>query len=318
MTDAAPRLSVVVPLFDEEESFPAFWKSLSAALERLGRPYEVVLVDDGSRDGTWALARAAAAADPRVKALRLRRNFGQTAALAAGFESARGEVLVAMDGDGQNDPDDLPLLLEKLDQGHDVVSGWRRNRQDAWLTRVAPSWLANKIISWATGISLHDFGCTLKAYRRDVVQELPLYGDMHRFLPALALQAGARVAEVPVRHHPRRGGRSKYGLGRVFRVVLDLMAVKFLGDFAAKPLRVFGSAGALLCLAGAAAAGITLWQKLERGVWVHRNPLLLVAVFLFSLGANVFLMGLLAELVIRVGFRPGERKLYRVRESVNL
>lgn len=310
-----PSLSIVVPLRDEEENIPELHAVLAVVLDQMDVSAEIIFVDDGSRDRTWEIIKEIIVCDPRVCGLRFGKNFGQSAALAAGFHRAQGNVIVTMDGDGQNDPSDIPRLLESLEAGNDVVSGWRRDRQDPFLTRRLPSWIANRIIGFSTGTRLKDIGCTLKAYRRDVAADLPLYGEMHRFLPALAAQSGARVAEIPVTHHPRRHGKSKYSAGRVFKVVLDLLTVKFLADFASKPLHVFGGVGLVLCVGGTAAAVVTLWQKIHGGVWVHRNPLLLVAVFLFILGANLFLMGLLAELVTRFAHRSDGRTSYRVRET---
>jgi glycosyltransferase involved in cell wall biosynthesis len=306
-------LSVVIPFHNEVENVPALARELAAALARTGAAWEVVMVDDGSTDGTPAALAQAAAELGRARVVTLGRNFGQSAALAAGIEHARGEVLVTLDGDGQNDPADIPRLLERLSAGMDVASGWRKDRRDPFLSRTLPSRLANGLIGWVTGVRLHDHGCTLKAYRAEVAKRLPLYGEMHRFLPVLAWQMGAKVEEVPVNHRPRLHGASKYGLGRTFRVALDLLALKFLGDFSTKPLRIFGGIGAVFCAAGTAAAAVTLWQKLHLRVWVHRNPLLLVAVFLFTLGVHLFLMGLLAELLVRSSREPRGRPAYWVR-----
>jgi glycosyltransferase involved in cell wall biosynthesis len=309
-----PRLSVVVPFYNEEENAVPLAESLAATLNPLGFSWEAVFVDDGSTDGTREALRKAAALLPAARLVFLRRNFGQTAALAAGFDHAKGEILVALDGDQQNDPADIPRLLKTMDEGYDVVSGWRRDRQDPFLTRILPSLVANRLIGKVTGLPLHDYGCTLKAYRANLLKDLPLYGEMHRFIPLLVWQVGARIVELPVAHKPRLRGRSKYGLGRTFKVFLDLLTLKFLADFSTKPLYFFGGVGALLCISGTAAAGVTLWQKYVGGVWVHRNPLLMVAIFLFSQGMNFFLMGLLADLLVRTSRESSGKSVYRVRE----
>jgi glycosyltransferase involved in cell wall biosynthesis len=311
----APYLSVVVPLLDEEANVDTLCGSLLAALTALGRPFEVIVVDDGSRDSTFSKLALLAAADERLKVVRLRRNFGQTAAMAAGFDHARGEVIVPMDGDLQNDPADIGLLLEKIDEGYDVVSGWRHDRQDTLLRRL-PSRLANRLIGRVTGVRLHDYGCTLKAYRAEIVEETRLYGEMHRFLPALAYQAGAQITEVPVRHHPRVAGRSKYGLGRTFKVLLDLLTVKFL-SVSTKPSYVFGGSGIVLCLAGSLFVAWTAYQRLFNGIFVYRQPSLLVGVFLFTIGFNVILLGLLAELIVRTYHESQSKPVYIVRERRN-
>jgi glycosyltransferase involved in cell wall biosynthesis len=310
-----PFLSVVVPVFDEEENVDRLCATLLADLEQLGRSFEVIVVDDGSRDETYPRLLRAAAADERIKLVRLRRNFGQTAAMAAGFDHATGEVIVPMDGDLQNDPADIVTLLEKIDEGYDLVSGWRQDRQDGFLRRL-PSRAANRLIGRVTGVRLHDYGCTLKAYRAEVVSETRLYGEMHRFLPALAYQAGARITEVPVRHHPRTAGKSKYGLGRTFKVVLDLLTVKFL-SVSTKPSYVFGGSGIVLCLVGSLFVLWTAYQRLFNGIYVYRQPSLLVGVFLFTIGFNLILLGLLAELIVRTYHESQSKPVYLVRERLN-
>ena len=247
--DAAPQVSVVVPLLDEAGNVGTLCDRVVESMEQLGRTFEVILVDDGSTDATFPELLQRADRDDRLKLVRLRRNYGQTAALSAGFDYARGQVIVPMDGDLQNDPHDIGTLLEKIDEGYDVVSGWRKDRQDG-LVRRLPSRTANWLIALVTGVRLHDYGCTLKAYRADVIRELRLYGEMHRFLPAIAHQAGARITEVPVDHHSRVAGKSKYGLGRTFKVLIDLLTVKFLSVWSTKPSHVFGGSGLLLCFTG--------------------------------------------------------------------
>jgi len=310
------ELSVVVPVRDEEANVEPLARSLLQTLEALGRSYEVIVVDDGSSDETFSRLVELAATNERIKLVKLRRNFGQTAALAAGFDHASGDVIVPMDGDCQNDPADIPLLLAKIDEGYDVVSGWRRERKDAVLRR-APSRVANWLIGRVTGVRLHDSGCTLKAYRAEIVRDTRLYGELHRFLPALAYEAGARITEVPVQHHPRRSGRSKYGLGRTFKVLLDLLTVKFLSVWSTKPSYLFGGSGSILCLMGTLFVAWTAYQRLVNDVYVYRQPSLLVGVFLFTIGFNLILLGLLAELIVRTHHEAPSKPVYLVRERRN-
>jgi glycosyltransferase involved in cell wall biosynthesis len=312
----APELSVVVPVHDEEGNVEPLYSALRDALDTLGRTYEIVVVDDGSRDESYARLARLAAADPRLKLVQLRRNYGQSAAMAAGFDHARGAVIVPMDGDLQNDPADIGALLEKIDEGYDVVSGWRRDRREG-ITRRLPSRIANWLIGRVTGVRLHDYGCTLKAYRAEIVRETRLYGEMHRFLPALAHQAGARITEIPVAHHPRTSGRSSYGLGRAFKVLLDLVTVKFLSVWSTKPSYLFGGSGAILCVLGTAFVTWTAYEKIFNGVYVHRQPSLIVGVFLFTIGFNLILLGLLAELIVRTHHESQAKPVYLVRERRN-
>jgi glycosyltransferase involved in cell wall biosynthesis len=314
----APEISVVVPVYDEVECVRDLYRSTVATLSRFGRRYEIVVVDDGSTDGTYEAFAELAAADPRLRLIRFGRNFGQTAAMAAGIDHARGAVIVPMDGDLQNDPEDIPVLVAKLDEGYDVVSGWRENRQDRALTRKIPSRLANWLIGRVTGVRLHDYGCTLKAYRAEIIKQTRLYGEMHRFVPALAYMMGARIAEVPVRHHARRFGRSKYGIGRTFKVMLDLLTLKFLSAYGTKPIHIFGGAGLTLCFGGIGAGAYTLYEKWVNGIYVHRNPVILLAVFLFLLGFSFILLGLIAELIVRTYHESQAKPIYWIRESRNL
>jgi glycosyltransferase involved in cell wall biosynthesis len=311
-----PELSVVIPVHDEQENVGPLYDALRRSLDELGRSYEVIVVDDGSRDETYPRLAALAADDTRLKLVKLRRNYGQTAAMAAGFDHARGEVIVPMDGDLQNDPADIGSLLQKIDEGYDVVSGWRRDRRDGF-TRRLPSRIANWLIGRVTGVRLHDYGCTLKAYRAEVVRETRLYGEMHRFLPALAYEAGARITEIPVAHHPRASGHSSYGLGRTFKVLLDLLTVKFLSVWSTKPSYVFGGSGAILCLLGTAFVTWTAYEKIVNGIYVYRQPSLIVGVFLFTIGFNLILLGLLAELIVRTHHESQARPVYLVRERRN-
>jgi glycosyltransferase involved in cell wall biosynthesis len=312
-----PDLSVVVPLYNEEGSLPHLIDQLLQALRPLGRSFELVLVDDGSRDGTAAVLRDRASQVPELVAVLLRRNYGQTAAMAAGFDASRGSVLVTLDGDLQNDPADIPLLLRQLEEGNlDLVSGWRHQRQDHAVSRLLPSLLANRLIAAVTGVRLHDYGCSLKAYRREVVADLNLYGELHRFLPALAFIEGARIGEVKVQHHPRRHGSSKYGIDRTFRVLMDLLTVWFMKRFLTRPMHVFGLAGLLSLAVG---LGTGLWlvgEKLLLGTDIGERPLLLLAVLAVLSGVQLFSFGLLAELQMRTYHESQGRPIYRVRATL--
>jgi len=311
------ELSVVIPLFNEEESLQALYDELSAELKALGRHYEMVMVDDGSTDQTWALLEKLAEKDERIVAIRFRRNFGQTAAMSAGIENAKGAIIVPMDGDLQNDPADIKHLLAKMAEGYECVSGWRTQRQDKALSRVLPSVVANWLISRISGVVLHDYGCSLKAYRRDVIEGVRLYGEMHRFVPIYAAWQGARVAELPVHHRPRRFGVSKYGINRVLKVVLDLMVVKFLFNYLTKPIYVFGGFG-LAAIAGAfvALAGAVYFKLAGLKDFVS-TPLPLLASMLFLVGFLSLLMGLLAEVVVRTYYESQNKRPYLVAEMKN-
>ncbi|MFM7086243.1 MAG: glycosyltransferase family 2 protein [Cyanobium sp.] len=313
-----PSLSVVVPLYNEEGSLPHLIQQLLAALRPLGRGFEIVLVDDGSRDGTAALLQQQVRDVPELVAVLLRRNYGQTAAMAAGFDASRGEVIVTLDGDLQNDPADIPLLLAELEQGPlDLVSGWRHQRKDNRISRLLPSLLANRLIARVTGVRLHDYGCSLKAYRREVLADMNLYGELHRFLPALAFIEGARIGEVRVNHHPRVYGQSKYGIDRTFRVLMDLLTVWFLKRFLTRPMHVFGLAGLLSLLSGLL---LSLWlvgEKLLFGTDIGNRPLLLLAVVALLGGVQLFGFGLLAELQMRTYHESQGRPIYRVRSILS-
>jgi glycosyltransferase involved in cell wall biosynthesis len=311
-----PFLSVVIPVYNEEENVPRLARALREALDGFGRPWEAVLVNDGSGDATAERLDGEAARDGRFVIVHLRRNFGQSAAMAAGFDEARGEVVAAMDADLQNDPQDLGKIIAKLEEGYDVVSGWRRRRKDKYLTRILPSRIANGLISWTTGVRLHDYGCSLKAYRREVIKDVRLYGEMHRFLPALCHWAGAKIAEVEVEHHPRKFGKSKYGLSRTLRVVLDLMVVKFLVGYSTMPIRVFGPPGVVSFGAGFIIAAYLAWEKLVRGASLANRPALMLAVLLMVIGVQFVSMGLLGELMARTYYESQGRKVYSVRRVV--
>jgi len=312
------RLSVIVPVYNERGNLELLLPSLQSVLRASGEEYEIIFIDDGSTDGSAEVLESMAAADPRIKVVQFRRNFGQTAALSAGFDIAAGEFVVTLDADLQNDPEDIPAVLAGMRQGFDVVSCWRRDRKDAWLTRILPSKAANLLISWIGGVRLHDYGCTLKGYRAEVLRHMQLYGEMHRFIPIYASWAGARVTEIAVKHHPRRHGSSKYGLGRTHRVLLDLITVKLLSSYSTKPMYFFGGAGLLACAAGVFFAGWTLFDKFFNGIKAHRNPLLLLAVFLFLLGVQFILMGFVAEIMIRIYYESRNKTPYLVRRTWNI
>lgn len=311
------KLSVVIPIYNERENIPILYRSLSKVLVDFGRPYEILFVDDGSQDGSHAELKALSAQDPSVKLVLFRRNYGQTAAMQAGLQHATGDVLVTLDGDLQNDPTDIPMMVRKIDEGYDLVHGWRRNRQDAWLSRKLPSKLANWLISRTTRFPIHDLGCTLKAIRREIAQELELYGEMHRFIPILAHQRGARCVEVVTQHHARKFGQSKYGISRTLRVILDLLTVKYLLDYYASPMKLFG----LLGLASTALGGLTgmgtVAMKLLGGVDMTGNPLLLLTVFALMAGLQFFSLGLLGEVCARIYYAADNKQNYSVRELVN-
>lgn len=310
-------LSVVIPIYYEEENILPLYEAVTAALESTGLSYEIITVDDGSGDGSFAVLKELAQTDKRLRVIRFRRNFGQTAAMAAGFEAARGEVIIPMDGDLQNDPADIPLLLAKINEGFDVVSGWRKDRQDAFINRTLPSRIANGLISRMTGVHLHDYGCTLKAYRREVLEGIGLYGEMHRFVPALASRVGAKVTELPVRHHQRLYGQSKYGISRTMRVVLDLITVRFLLSYATKPIQLFGKWGIYAVLLSFLTGGATLWMKFFGNHSMNRNPLLILTAFLAFMGVQFIALGLLGELNARTWYESQGKPVYTVRERLN-
>jgi glycosyltransferase involved in cell wall biosynthesis len=287
-------------------------------LERLALRHEIVFVDDGSTDGTYAVLEGLAAADPRVKVVRLRRNFGQSAALRAGIDASTGDVIVTMDGDLQNDPADVPHLLAKLDEGYDAVMGLRARRQDAWLSRKLPSLAGNWLIRKVTGVDVKDMGCTLRAMRRDLAEALPLYGEMHRFIPVLAQQYGARLVQVPVRHHPRTAGKTKYTLSRTVRVLLDLITVKFMHSYLTRPMHVFGLGGLVMMGLGFVSLFAALWIKVVQDVHLNRSPLLLLSVLLELVGVQSISIGLLGELLTRTYFESQGKPAYTVRDTLNL
>ena len=312
-----PALSIVIPLFNEVETIPMLAERLATALDRLGRSWEVIVVDDGSTDGSFEALARVHAADPRFTVIQFRRNFGQTPAFMAGFDAARGGIVVTMDADLQNDPMDIPLLMAKIDEGYDIVSGWRKDRQDRFLDRRLPSMLANRLISNVTDVRLHDYGCSLKAYRRDVLQHVHLYGELHRFVPALASQAGGTVAEVPVNHRARQFGKSKYGISRTIRVMLDLINVWFLGSYSTRPIHVFGTLGFASAAMGILVGLYLSFLKIFLGQSIGNRPLLLLAVLLVVIGVQLVTMGLLGEMITRTYYESQNKTIYVVREIVN-
>ena len=313
MPSVRPAVSVVIPIYNEALNLEDLHRELTAALEGLGRPYEIILVDDGSTDGSLARLLAIESRDRRVRVLALRRNFGQTAAFSAGFDHAQGEVVVTSDGDLQNDPADIPRLVAKLGEGFDMVCGWRQERQDPASKRV-PSWFANRIISWATGVHLHDYGCSLKAMRSEVVRGLRLYGEMHRFIPAVASWMGVTLAEVPVNHRPRRRGASKYGLGRTVRVLLDLFTVKFLLAYGTRPAHFFGLIGLTFGGLGFVILAYLSYIRLFEDTAIAGRPLLLLGAVLLLFGLILVCVGLLAELLVRIYHESQGKPTYVVKE----
>ncbi|HEX8476457.1 MAG TPA: glycosyltransferase family 2 protein [Pyrinomonadaceae bacterium] len=310
-----PDISVFLPVLNEEPNLQPLHARLDEALATLGHTAEIIYVDDGSTDGSLDVLRKLAALDPRVRVISLRRNYGQTAAMAAGIDAARGHVLIPMDADMQNDPVDIRRLLDKLEEGYDVVSGWRKERQDKMVTRKIPSMIANALISVIGGVKLHDYGCSLKAYRREFLKDVRLYGEMHRFIPIYASWVGARVTEIPVRHHARTMGKSKYGLSRTFKVMLDLMTIKFMASYHTKPIYVFGMFGFFSFVISIIAAGWAILRKYWGESFI-RNPLLVVAIVMFAVGVQFILMGLLAEMLVRTYHESQAKTIYAVRDRI--
>jgi glycosyltransferase involved in cell wall biosynthesis len=312
----APSLSVVIPVLNEAPNLEPLHRELTESLSRLGLPYELVFVDDGSTDESFEILARLQRADSHVRVAQLRRTFGQTAAFAAGFALARGSIIVTADGDGQNDPADIGALVRRLDDGFDVVCGWRRDRKDPLLSRRLPSHLANRLISWATGVRLNDYGCSLKAFRAEVVKPLRLYGEMHRFLPALASDIGVRIAEMPVNHRARRAGRSKYGIGRTLRVILDLLTVKFLVSYSTRPLQIFGLVGGLMGTAGAVILGVLGYQKIVLHAELANRPIVLLGILLVFTGVQLVTLGLLAEMLARTYHESQGKPIYVIRQTL--
>ncbi|HXL79388.1 MAG TPA: glycosyltransferase family 2 protein [Pyrinomonadaceae bacterium] len=319
MSGGKPEVSVFLPVYNEEPNLLPLHAKLDEALKALGHTAEVIYVDDGSSDGSLNVLREIARLDGRVRVVALKRNYGQTAAMAAGIDAAQGDVLIPMDADLQNDPADIIRLLDKMAEGYDVVSGWRKNRQDKMITRKIPSMIANRLISWIGGVPLHDYGCSLKAYRRESLEDVKLYGEMHRFIPIYAAWAGARVTEIPVAHHPRTMGQSKYGLSRTVKVIFDLITIKFMASYQTKPLYLFGWAGLLTF--GVSLLSALLACLMKFADWPHhadfiQTPLPVMAMVMLVLGIQLFLMGLLAEMLVRTYHESQEKRIYAVRERI--
>ena len=316
----SPHLSIVLPIYNEEESIPHLLTELVPVLENLGQSFEIVCVDDGSSDNSFEELKKIRIQDERIRIIRFRRNFGQTAAFAAGFDRARGEIVITMDADLQNDPADIPKLLAKMDEGFDVVSGWRVERWQegglSMITRKLPSATANWLISTGTGVHLHDYGCSLKSYRSEVVKSINLYGDLHRFVPAIASYFGVTVAEVPVNYRSRQFGTSKYGLGRITRVLLDLMTVRFLLSYSTRPIQIFGMLGILSFALGLIIGIYLTFLKLAYGIALAERPLLLLAILLVMIGVQFITMGLLGELIVRTYHESQNKPIYTVREEL--
>jgi glycosyltransferase involved in cell wall biosynthesis len=313
-----PELSVIVPFFNEEDAVVPIYEEISTAMVATGLRYEIVFINDGSYDSTLVKLRQIAEADANVLVLDLLRNYGQTAAMMAGFDHSKGEIIIAMDGDGQNDPAEVPRLLAELEKGYDVVSGWRKNRQDKRLARQLPSKIANWLISKVTGTHLHDYGCSLKAYRRHVIDGVRLYGEMHRFIPIYTVWQGGRIAELPVNHRARLHGVSKYGLNRVFKVLLDLLLVSFLERYMNKPIYVFGGVGLLLLMFSILTASYAMWLRLIEGVSFISTPLPMLTGTFFTTGLICVLMGFMAELIMRTYYESQGKSIYQVRERINI
>lgn len=319
----APEISLFLPVYDEEQNLRPMHAKIRAAIDRLGKSAEVIYVNDGSTDNSLSVLREIAAEDARVRVISLRRNYGQTAAMSAGIDAARGEILIPMDADLQNDPADIARLLEKLEEGFDVVSGWRRHRQDKMVSRKIPSVIANRIISWIGDVHLHDYGCSLKAYRREVLKDVRLYGEMHRFIPIYASWAGARVTEIPVDHHPRTAGKSKYGISRTIKVIFDLITIKFMAEYHTKPLYVFGTFGLLAFIASVFAGAYAIFLKFAELFGLPQyhadfveTPLPILCIVMFAISVQFFLMGLLAELLVRTYHESQDKTIYAVREKI--
>jgi glycosyltransferase involved in cell wall biosynthesis len=309
------EVSIVIPIKDEESGLEALYRELTETMVAWGRPYELIVVDDGSKDHSFAVLSRLQTFDPHLRLIQFRRNFGQTAAFSAGFAHARGRLIVTFDGDGQNDPADIPRMIEVLDkESCDIVCGWRRDRKDAFLSRLVPSFVANKLISWSTGVPLHDYGCSLKVYRAEVVKPLKLYGEMHRFIPAIASEQGVTIREIVVNHRPRRHGTSKYGLSRTVRVILDLLTVKFLLSYSTRPVQIFGLIGLLMLIPGALITGWLAIMRITETESIGNRPLLLFGILLVFTGLQLITLGLLAELQARTYHESQNKPTYVIRE----
>ncbi len=309
-------ISVVVPVYNEKDNVKLLYDKIKDVMVKNGYDHEIIFVDDGSTDGTFDVLKEIAEHDKQFKVIRFRRNFGQTAAMAAGFDYAHGDIIVSMDGDLQNDPEDIPKLLEKIEEGYDVVSGWRKERQDE-PKRVFLSKVANKLISKITKVELHDYGCSLKAYKSDIAKNLHMYGEMHRFIPALANIYGATITEIPVKHHPRKFGRSKYNLSRTFRVIVDLILVYFMQKFMTRPIHFFGIIGFFLALFGFLIDGYLAFEKIFFGVHIGNRPLLLLGILLILTGVNLLGIGIISEILTRIYYESQNKKIYNIKTILN-
>lgn len=312
------KISIVIPIYNEEESVGTLYEKILNTMNKLPYDYEIIAVDDGSTDNTFNKLKEIASKDKRLKVISFKRNYGQTAAMFAGFQHASGDVVITMDADLQNDPADIPILIEKINEGYDVVSGWRKDRKDPFFSRTLPSKIANYIISNATGVYLHDYGCSLKAYKKDIAKNFRLYGDMHRFLPALAKGLGAKITEVPVSHHPRLYGKSKYGIGRTIRVILDIFLVKFLNEYINKPLYAFGGIGFILFSLGFLSGLYLTYDKLINNQEIGQRPLLFLTVLLIISGLQFISTGIIAEVIIRTYYESQDIKPYRIKDAINI
>jgi len=317
--ERARKLSIVIPVYNEEENVPILYEKLTKVLKELPYDYEIIFVDDGSTDGTREKLEEIAKKDKRVKVIEFARNFGQTAAMAAGMDYATGDVIITMDGDLQNDPEDIPRLLEKMEEGYDVVSGWRKDRKDAAVSRKLPSKIANWLIGKMTGVKIHDYGCTLKAYRSDVIKRVRLYGELHRFIPALAstVTSTDKIVELPVRHHPRIYGKSKYGISRTFKVISDLLFIWFLKKFMQKPIHFFGMLGIILFVLGFVPFVYLLFLKLT-GHSIGNRPLLIISVLFILAGIQMFTTGIISEILMRIYYESQDKRPYVVRRALNV
>jgi len=313
MHSQGPEVSVVVPLLNEQDNIGPLYEQITQTLKDKYH-YEIIFVDDGSSDNSFNILADLQKADNRMRVISFRKNFGQTAALSAGFAHAQGKIIVAIDADLQNDPADIPEMIDKLNEGFDVVSGWRKKRHDNAITRLLPSKIANWVISRITGVKLHDYGCTLKVYRREVLEETKLYGEMHRFIPALASWSGATIAEMTVNHRPRTAGKTKYGIGRTLKVILDLITVKFLGSFSTKPIYIFGGLGLASGIGAIASGWFVVYQKIYKDFPINRNPLLVLTALLITTTVQFILMGLLAELLVRTYHESQNRPTYVIKQ----
>jgi glycosyltransferase involved in cell wall biosynthesis len=313
------NLSLIIPVYNEQDNLPFLFEAIYKVMNSLNQSWEVILVDDGSQDNSLSVLKEYAQKDARhIRVISFRRNFGQTAAIAAGLDYAQGEIIILLDADMQNDPADIPMLLARLDEGYDLVSGWRKSRKDNALTRNFPSMMANWLISWVTGVHLHDYGCTLKVYRRDVLEGFRLYGEMHRFIPVYASSVGAKITEMPVNHHPRKFGKAKYGLERTAKVILDLFTVKFLVSYASKPIYLFGGAGGFLMLVSTVIMFYLFMRRIFFLVAIGNSPLLQMSAMFFILGFQSILLGLIAELLVRTYHESQRKPTYTVRTMINL